>query len=114
MSNVESTGFRFTSLTNKVKQGVKKGSMKTGLKMERTSKQIVNVDTGRLKGSISTKQDSDGDTVKTKVGTNVEYAKAQEFGNAKFPGKPYLGPAFYQHKDDAKKDIKNGIKGELR
>lgn len=51
-------------------------------------------DTGRLRQSITYRIDNDGSRVDGVVGTNVEYAAAQEFG---IPGKnraqPYMGPA---------------------
>lgn len=50
---------------------------------EYTSKELVPVDTGRLRSSISTVNDNNGTTIKFIVGTNVFYAPYQEFGTSR-------------------------------
>ena len=55
-----------------------------GLLIESTAKELVKVDTGRLRASINY------DKASGAVGTNVVYAAAQEFG---LNGRPYLFPA---------------------
>lgn len=47
-----------------------------------------------------------GNTVHLLVGTNVEYAKVQEFR----PGKAYLRPAFDAKKDEIDEEVKEALK----
>jgi len=62
----------------------------TALMIERESKRICPVRTGRLRASIHT-----GKLGKLVyyVGTNVEYAPYVEFGTRKMAARPYLRPA---------------------
>jgi phage gpG-like protein len=72
---------------------------KSALRIESTAKQLVRVDLGRLRSSIAPSYASDGLTAS--VGTNVEYALAQEFGDPSKPSygyTPYLGPAYRAEK----------------
>lgn len=55
-----------------------------GLLIETTAKELVKVDTGRLRASIHY------DRANGMVATNISYAPAQEFGRN---GRPYLFPA---------------------
>jgi len=90
--------------------------IKAGFMIEKDAKHFVKVDTGRLRSSISVNwtgsemaegkienKAKSGDGVKQPtskpdeftvvVGTNVDYAIAQEYGTSKQSGKPYLRPA---------------------
>jgi len=51
--------------------------------------------TGNLRGSIAVEVEETGDGAIGRVGTNVEYAAAQEFGRSdiNLPAHPYLRPA---------------------
>ena len=82
-----------------------------GGKAETYAKQLCPVDTGRLRNSITHKQEGTDTEV---IGTNVEYAPYVEFGHHQepgryvpaigkrlvasyVPGKPYLAPALENH-----------------
>lgn len=72
------------------------------LKVERLARSYAPVDTGRLRNSITHRirtQVSGGESsVVAEVGTNVEYAAAQEFGtrDGHVPPTRYLGRALQQ------------------
>jgi HK97 gp10 family phage protein len=51
------------------------------------------LDTGRLRGSIVAETELVRSTVVGRVGTNVEYAKALEFGTTRMKPRPFLRPS---------------------
>lgn len=62
--------------------------------VEREARKRAPVDTGRLRNSISHRIRPVGTTrLVAEIGTNVEYAAAQEFGTKHMRGKRYLGTA---------------------
>lgn len=64
------------------------------LRVEREARKRAPVDTGRLRASITHRVRAEGATrVVAEVGTNVEYAAAQEFGARGQTGRRYLGGA---------------------
>lgn len=63
---------------------------KTAFDLEARAKQIVPVDTGFLKGSITTTQTG---PLSATVGTPAEYAAYVELGTTTQTPQPYLGPA---------------------
>lgn len=69
-----------------VVQAVREGS----LMLQRTAKEEVAVDTGRLRGSITSRVIGEEKSVTGIVGTNVKYAADQEFGTG--PHIPDMGP----------------------
>lgn len=66
-------------LTRKQKKKLQEKLLKTGLKIEKEAKIRCPVDTGRLRASINTKMVDD---FTVRIGTNVEYAQAVEYGTA--------------------------------
>lgn len=78
---------------------------KTAYKIERDAKSICPVDTGRLKGSITTNTGH----LEAEVGTNVEYAKFVEFGTRYQSAQPYLIPSFESNVEG----IEDRIMGDL-
>ncbi len=63
--------------------------------------------TGNLRRSIHIEpQEEAGERVVVKVGTDVEYAKYQEFGTSTIPPHPYLRPALDENRDKVKSEIK--------
>ena len=63
---------------------------KTAYDVEGAAKQIVPVDTGALKNSISTTMDSD---LSATVAPATEYAAFVEFGTRHMGAQPYMTPA---------------------
>ncbi len=52
------------------------------------------VDTGRLRGSITTETGSEGDTVYSDTGPTANYAEYLEFGTVHQPAQPYAEPGW--------------------
>ena len=63
------------------------------LMVENDAKRFVAVDTGRLRSSITHEIERSKNEIIGRVGTNVNYAIAQEYGTSKQSGTPYLRPA---------------------
>jgi len=64
---------------------IEKGMNRLGVMLERQVKKnlsgpILNVQSGRLRSSIGHETEASGDTVTTKVGSNVVYLPVHEFG----------------------------------
>lgn len=83
------------ALDKQIKAGARKAQMRAALEIEREAVAEVPVDTGRLKGSISTQEV--GNIVEVgsgvKAGSEVEYAHKVEFGTQHQAAHPYLQPA---------------------
>jgi HK97 gp10 family phage protein len=69
----------------------------TAFNIERSAKLAAPVDTGRLRGSITTDFKPSETNPEAEVGTNVEYADYVEYGTYKMAAKPYLNPAYDKH-----------------
>lgn len=126
---VEVTSHRLEAIEIK-NDGVNKALEIIGLTAERYAKELCQVDTGRLRNSIS--HQVDDNTVY--IGTNVEYAPYLEFGTGKFAeggGRPtpwsyqdssgewhttngmkphpYLRPAIERHMSEYKQIVQNEL-----
>lgn len=78
-----------------------------GAKAEGYAKANAPVDTGRLRNSITHKEDASS----TVIGSNVEYAAAQELGTSRgIRGKHYLQNAVANHTDEYKNLIIESLK----
>lgn len=64
------------------------------LRIERDAKLLVPVDTGKLRGSLSTTISKTMTTIDAEIGTDVEYGPAVEFGTSRQGSQPYLIPSF--------------------
>lgn len=67
---------------------------------ESHAKEVVPVDTGNLRNSITHATEDNGHTVV--IGSNVEYAPYVELGTRRMKAKPYLRPAIENHIDEYK------------
>lgn len=65
---------------------------KSALDLEAQSKARAPVDTGALRGSISTEITS----LHAEVGPTVNYAQYLEWGTSRMPPQPFMGPALDQ------------------
>ena len=81
---------------------------KSALRVERSAKEIVPVDTGLLRSSITTSVQ--GNTAE--VGTSIEYAANVELGIGQRP-QPYLTPALFMNAEIIKEEIKTEIRNQL-
>lgn len=66
------------------------------------------VDTGRLRASISSAQEGDGNTAY--VGTNVEYAPYVHEGTVNMAPNPFLRNAVSQHIDEYRQILEDELK----
>lgn len=73
--------------------GVVRDLMRRGRAVQNRAKELVHVDTGRLRASITlTPLTIDGEFA-VHVGSNVEYAGFLEYGTSRMPAYPFLRPA---------------------
>ena len=77
---------------------------RAALLVERTAKQLVPVDTGTLKRSITHEIDTNKKIAR--VGSNVEYAAHVELGTSKRTARPYLVPALMKNRKAIKALVK--------
>lgn len=87
---------------------------KTALSIERNAKQRTPVDTGRLRGSITTKINESVGGVEAEIGTNVEYANFIEYGTRKKAARPFLNPAFNEETQGMEDRIIRAIRDAFR
>lgn len=80
-------------LDNNIEKEVHKSLLKSAYKIENNAKALTPVDTGRLKGSITTDDNSTEGAIEIEIGTDVEYAPHVEYGTIKQAEKPFLNPA---------------------
>ncbi|KKK87283.1 hypothetical protein LCGC14_2754790 [marine sediment metagenome] len=80
-------------LTQQIEAAAGDNILKAVLIIERDAKKMVAVDTGRLRSSITHEIIRYKRDVIGKVGTNVNYAIAQEYGTSRMSAHPYLRPA---------------------
>lgn len=85
----------FNYLVDDVDDIVSNEIKKTAYKIERDAKKKCPVDTGRLRGSITTNLGN----LEAEVGTNVEYARFVEFGTRYQEAKPFMVPAIEKNID---------------
>lgn len=83
-----------SKLSDSVQKSVEQEMLKGGYEIERLAKSNAPVDTGRLKGSITTNKSGKGSSYQVSIGTDVEYAPHVEFGTYKQSAQPFLHPAF--------------------
>ena len=80
-----------------------------GMQCETYAKEIVHVDTGRLRNRITNEVREKEEAVY--VGTNVEYAAYVEYGTRRSKAYPYLKPAVQDHVDEYKRIAESYLKG---
>lgn len=88
--------------TETVEKDVSKLIKNTLHNIERDAKKSCPVDTGRLRGSITTNIIS---TYSGEVGTNVEYAGWVEYGTRYQSAQPYFEPAVEKNEDKFNEEL---------
>jgi HK97 gp10 family phage protein len=73
--------------------GVARDLMRRGRRVQTRAKELVRVDTGRLRSSITVTPVTVNGEFVVHIGTNVEYAGFLEGGTSRMPAYPYLQPA---------------------
>lgn len=98
-----------------VGENVRAAVRRAGEDVEDLAKQLVPVDTGRLRSSIRTTYSDGGLTFRTL--SDVEYAPFVEFGTSRSPAQPFLFPAFEAIRPHFQADVSAAIRSaaaELR
>ena len=72
------------------------------------------VDTGALKGSISTEFDRDAESATGTVYTNVEYGLYQEMGTVNMPAHPFMVPAAKASESTFEQNAANELQKAIR
>jgi HK97 gp10 family phage protein len=97
-------------ISSQIERALSAAIKKAAFSIEAHAKTLAPVDTGLLRNSIQTT--IDGPT-KATIGTNVEYAAAQEFGTRFQKGTSFLTPAADGVKKEFESDLAN-IERSLR
>ncbi len=93
-------------LRQTVNARIRNNMEKAVLMVENDAKRFVAVDTGRLRSSITHEITESKNEIKGVVGTNVNYAIAQEYGTSKQSGQAYLRPALAKNLSKIKQMLK--------
>jgi HK97 gp10 family phage protein len=97
-------------ISSQIEKALSEAVRKAAFGIEATAKTLAPVDTGVLRNSIQTTVES---ATKATVGTNVEYAKYQEFGTRHQKGKAFLTPAADAEEKKFEAELRN-IERSLR
>ena len=104
----------FDGIMGKIWDATEVGMEAACLVVEGQAYRLAPKDTGRLSQSITHRVNRGPVMVEGEVGTNVEYAAAQEFG---VPGRnrpqPYMGPALTQNRPNIIRLITDAIRRAL-
>lgn len=93
-------------INKKVKTDIEEALTNSALIVERDAKINAPVDTGRLRSSITHKENDYGsDNPSVEIGTNVQYAEAVEYGTSKQSAQPFLFPAYSGNKQRILKEF---------
>lgn len=92
-----------------IKEEVHKVIKQAGASIEREAKSLAPVDTGRLRGSITSKNNSSGQYMSVEIGTDVEYAEHVEFGTYKTKAQPFLFPAYNAQEQRIINDLNKAV-----
>ena len=94
------------ALDNAVKQ--------TSLYAQGEARANAPVDTGALKGSISTEFDRNAESATGTVYTNIEYGLYQEMGTVNMPAHPFMVPAAKASENVFEHNAKNELEKAIR
>ena len=123
-------GLTARQLADAMQDAVGTALTETGIILVKAAKFRAPVDTGRLRGSITyatrttrngvdskakpedgISHDGSGNTVM--IGSNVEYARRQEYGIGKMPGKAYMRGALESNREAIKGLFADAIKRKM-
>ena len=114
ITGLDSLMRKLDSMGGNVLDALDKAVRETALVAQGDARQNAPVDTGALKGSISTEFDRNAESSTGTVYTNIEYGLYQEMGTVNMPAHPYMMPALNANKSTfeqlARKELETAIK----
>ena len=111
VSDVLEYAILLDQVRNRVGAKVSAVHRKTALDVERDMKAIAPVDSGILKGSISTTTTGDGRSasVSSEIGPTVDYARWPETGTSRMAPRAYMRPTMDRHEDSYLEAIEKAV-----
>ncbi|VXA92462.1 HK97-gp10 family putative phage morphogenesis protein [Citricoccus sp. K5] len=85
---------RLQTAPGKLRPMVVAATVKATIDTANGARELAPVDTGMLKGSITTETGTDGSAVYGQVEAGVNYAAYVEHGTSRMAPQPYMSPAF--------------------
>jgi HK97 gp10 family phage protein len=116
MADVEIDGQKqlesnFKKITKAATNNIEQALINSALVVERDAKINAPVDTGRLRSSISHRDDNFGsNNPAVEIFTDLEYAPFVEYGTSKQSAKPFLFPAYNNNKQKILKELAKAFK----
>ncbi len=114
IKGLESLMAKLDAMGGNVLDALDKAVRETALAAQADARDNAPVDTGALKGSISTEFDRNAESSTGTVYTNIEYGLYQEMGTVKMAAHPYMMPALNANKSTfeqlARKELETAIK----
>ena len=114
ITGLDSLMRKLDSMGGNVLDALDKAVRETALVAQGDARQNAPVDTGALKGSISTEFDRNAESSTGTVYTNIEYGLYQEMGTVNMPAHPFMMPALNANKDTfeqlARSELESAIK----
>jgi len=95
------------NFSNSLEAAVKSGA----LLVQNDAKKMSPYKTGNLSSSIHIETaEKSNDKVEVRVGTDVIYARTQEYGRGNIPAHPFMRPAFDMNQENIQKEIIEALK----
>lgn len=128
VTGIDSLVKKLQAISDKAaEKALTRGIRKATARVQASAKKLAPVDTGRLRGSITSRIEKNGNSISGAVGTVVEYASYVEFGTGQrgdqevehredwegMPPQPFLYPALELNREKIKEDIANELHKEL-
>ena len=114
ITGLDSLMRKLDSMGGNVLDALDKAVRETALVAQGDARQNAPVDTGALKGSISTEFDRNAESSTGTVYTNIEYGLYQEMGTVNMPAHPFMMPALNSNKDTFEQLARNELESAIR
>jgi len=114
ITGLDSLMRKLDSMGGNVLDALDKAVRETALVAQGDARQNAPVDTGALKGSISTEFDRNAESSTGTVYTNIEYGLYQEMGTVNMPAHPFMMPALNSNKDTFEQLARSELESAIR
>jgi len=114
ITGLDSLMRKLDSMGGNVLDALDKAVRETALVAQGDARQNAPVDTGALKGSISTEFDRNAESSTGTVYTNIEYGLYQEMGTVNMPAHPFMMPALNANKDTFEQLARSELESAIR